>query len=88
LYIMYNRVDDIAKPFSSRPNWDVPSDPHPSHADECVRYLPPPPTPFGSGGTLLCRRGGGGSQFGRGEIQCGTLGTVYLYFVYSIYGTV
>ncbi len=35
----------------------------------------PPPLWFGGEG-----RGGGGPQFGRGDIHCGTLGKQYMYF--------
>ncbi len=31
--------------------------------------------------TLACGRGGGGSQFGRGDRHCGTLGIYCMYFV-------
>ncbi len=62
-----HRVDRVLIFFSSRPNWDLP---------------PPPLVPRGGGDTLACGRGrggGGGSQFGRGDRHCGTLG--YNYFV-------
>ncbi len=37
---------------------------------------------FGGGGYTLARgRGGGGSQFGRGDRHCGTLGIYVQYFV-------
>ncbi len=40
----------------------------PLHAGDCF-----PPPPFGSGeGTLVCGRGGGGSQFQRGDRHFGT----------------
>jgi hypothetical protein len=54
-----------ARLFSIRPNWD------PSPAGECISPC------FGSGGrgTLACGRGGGESQFRRGDRHCGTLGT-------------
>jgi hypothetical protein len=50
--------------FSNRPNWDPPPPPHPQTSGA------PPLVPRGD--TLL-GRGGGGSQFGRGERHCGTL---------------
>ncbi len=49
--------------FSSRLNWD----PTPSPAGECD------PLPFAPG-EERGRGGGGGSQFGRGDRHCGTLG--------------
>jgi hypothetical protein len=59
-----HRVDRVLGFFSSRPNWDPPT---PSPAGECVPL-------FGSGGdTLACGKGGGGSQFGRGDRHYGTL---------------
>jgi hypothetical protein len=61
-----------SEPFS--PVVRIGTSPLPSPADECV------PPPFGSGGVtdLLAGEGVGGSQFGRGDIHCGTLVTYVL----------
>jgi hypothetical protein len=50
------------------------SPPTPSPSGKCV----PPLIPEGKGDTLACGRGGGGSQLGRGDRHCGTLGTYVL----------
>jgi hypothetical protein len=65
--------------FSSRPNRDPPP-------PTLTRRRVCPPPPFGSGGdTFACGRGGG-SQFGRGERHCGTLGiNVLCVLLNSIY---
>jgi hypothetical protein len=63
-----HRVDRGLGFFSSRPNWEPPP-PHPQAS------APPPLVP---GGTLACEREGGGSQFGRGDRHCGTLGIYVL----------
>ncbi len=56
-----HRVDRVLDFFSSRPNWDP---------------LTPSPAGFGSGGWTLSLAGvgWGGSQFGRGDTHCCTLG--------------
>jgi hypothetical protein len=69
-HVVTRRVDRVLGFFSNRPNWDYPT---PSPAGECV------PPPFCSGGdTLACGICGGGSQFGRRYIHCGTLGIYVL----------
>jgi hypothetical protein len=65
-----HREDRVLCFFSSRPNWDHPHHPQPSVS----------PFGFGGGGTYsLAGEGVGGSQFGRGDRQCGTLG-IYVLF--------
>jgi hypothetical protein len=67
-----HRVDRVPGFFSSRPNWNSPT---PSPVGE--RALPP----CGSGGgthSLVGEGVGGGSQFGRGDGHCGTLGIYVL----------
>jgi hypothetical protein len=70
-----HRVDRVLGFFSSRPNCDPPT------------LSPPSETvvlPFGSGkgNALAFGRGGGGSQCGRGDRHCGTLGIYVLCVVY------
>ncbi len=73
---VHHRVDRVLSFFSSRPSWD----PHPlTH-----RRVSPAPRPPGLGGGPSLARGGGGSQFGRGDRHCGTLGTRIMYFVASL----
>ncbi len=59
-----HRVDRALSFFFSGWNWDSPT---PSPAGECA----PPLVTGGGRGTLACGRGGGGSQFRRGDIHCG-----------------
>ncbi len=66
-------IDRVLSFLSSSPYWDSPT---PSHAGECVPPPPPPPAPGVS--TLAWGRGGGGSQFQRGDRHCGTLGVYVL----------
>ncbi len=63
--------------FSSRPNWDSPT---PLHAGECVPSHLPSLVPGGRAHSLR-ERGWGESQFRRGDIHCGTLDVLYMYFV-------
>jgi hypothetical protein len=64
-----HRVDRVLSFLYDRPNWDSP--PHPlARRQVCT----PPPPQFQWEGTLACGRGGGGSQFQRGDRHCGTLG--------------
>ncbi len=66
ILLLRHKVDRVLGFFSSHPNWDR-------------RRVPPP---FSSGGDTLARViGREGPQFGRGDIHCGTLGTVYMHFV-------
>jgi hypothetical protein len=61
-------ADPDPRLFSSRPNWDSPT---PSPAAMCS-------LPLWFRGDIRyphCGRGGGGSQFRRGDRHCGTLGT-------------
>jgi hypothetical protein len=64
--------------FSSRRNWDSPT---PSPAGECVSA----PLVRGGGTHSLAGEGVGGSQFRRGDRQCGT--TVCMYFVPTLLST-
>ncbi len=60
-----HRVNRVPGFFFSRPNWDTLT---PSPEGECV------PLWFRGAEILACGRGGGGSQFGRGDRHRGTLG--------------
>ncbi len=75
--ISYQRADRVLSFFSSRPNWGPP----PPHTRVCN----PPLVPEGGWAFLPAEQGVGVSQFGRGGIHCGTLSTVYLYFVFSTF---
>ncbi len=55
------------------PNWDSPT----LHPQASVS----PPLWLRAGDTLADGRGCGGSQFGRGDRHCGTLGIYVLYYV-------
>ncbi len=65
-----------ARLFLQSSNWGL-SSPAPSPAGECV----PPDFGGGGGGVLTCLQERGGSQFRRGDRHCGTLCTVYVYFL-------
>jgi hypothetical protein len=67
-----HRVDRVLGFFSSRPNWDSPT---PSPPDECAA-----PPGFRGSDTVqsLAGESVGGSQFGRGDSHCGTLGIYVL----------
>ncbi len=74
-YSPSHRVDRVLGFFSSRPNWDSPTpSPWPSG---CFSTPQPPLVPRG-GPHSLAGEGGVGSQFGRGERHCGTLGVYVL----------
>jgi hypothetical protein len=62
----------------SRPNWD-PLLLSPAGACE---PSPHPLVPGGGAHSLLRERGG--SQFQRGDIHCGTLGILYMHFVWGV----
>ncbi len=71
----HHREYRVAVFLSSYPNWV----PHPSPAWECCS----PPRVQG-GDTLACGRGGGGSQSGRGDRHCSTLG-INVFFNFVVY---
>ncbi len=66
-----HRVDRVPRFFSSRWNWDSPI---PSPAGE---FVPPSTLWFRGDGHISLRERGGGSQFQRGDIHCGTPGILY-----------
>jgi hypothetical protein len=79
LLVLHHRVGRVLSFFSSRRNWDSPT-PHPQASVPCVPPLAPPLVP-GGGAHSLARERVGESMFRLGDINCGTLYTVSMYFV-------